>query len=81
MIRPDDRELEIVIDIALKMVPNYALRNVFSPMRKFDRGSAVETQTARVVQALRRYEITREAHAHEVAPGTLPLFSGTEFDE
>lgn len=74
MIRPETDELERVIVIALKTAPNYALRNAMSPRGKLDRQVAVETLTARVIAALRPYELTREPHALEVGAGTLPLF-------
>jgi hypothetical protein len=74
MIRPDNDELERVISIAIKTAPNYALRNAMSPRGKLDRTVAVETLTARVVAALRPYEITREPNTYEKGFGTLPLF-------
>lgn len=74
MIRPDTRELEQVIAIALKTAPAYALRGVMSPRGKLDRAVAIETLTARVVAALRPYDLTREPTALETGAGTLPLF-------
>ncbi|MGX7952823.1 hypothetical protein ACWPM1_09685 [Tsuneonella sp. HG249] len=74
MIRPDNSELESAINIALKTAPNYAVRNVFSTTGKLDRHVAIETLTARVVEALRPYDITREPRPYEVGLGTLPLF-------
>lgn len=74
MIRPDTRELEQAISIALATAPNYALRNAFSPTGKLDRQVAIQTLTARVVAALRPYELTREPNAYEIGRGTLPLF-------
>lgn len=74
MIHPDNDELERVIGIALKTAPAYALRNVMSARGKLDRQVAVQTLTARVVAALRPYEITREPNNYEKDSGTLPLF-------
>jgi hypothetical protein len=74
MIRPDNRELEQVISIALKTAPTYALRNVMTPRGKIDQKVAVETLTARVVAALSRYELTREPDTFEMGAGSLPLF-------
>lgn len=73
-IRPDTRELEQVISIALKTAPAYALRGAISPRGKLDRAVAIETLTARVVAALRPYELTREPTSLELGAGTLPLF-------
>jgi hypothetical protein len=75
MIRPEQRELEIIIGIALTTARTHLVREVFSPTRRFDRNGAVDTLTARVLQALGRYEISREAHEYEIAPERmLPLF-------
>ncbi len=52
MIRPENDELEMVISIALKTAPTYALRNVMTASGKLDRGIAIDTLTARVVAAL-----------------------------
>lgn len=73
-IRPDNDELEAVISIALKTAPAYALRNAMNARGKLDRQVAVETLTARVVAALRPYELTREPNSNERGAGTLPLF-------
>lgn len=73
-IRPDNRELEVAISIALKTAPNYALRNAFTSVGKLDRQVAIETLTARVVAALRPYELSREPNSKERGSGTLPLF-------
>lgn len=80
-IRPDNRELEQVISIALTTAPAYALKNVMSGRDKLDRRVAIDTLTARVVAALRPYELTREPRSHEVGEGTLPLFPGDQSDE
>lgn len=74
MIRPDTRELEQAIAIALQTAPAYALRNVMSARGKLERQVAIETLTARVVAALRPYELTREPNSYEKGAGTLPLF-------
>lgn len=73
-IRPDNRELEHVISIALKTAPDYALRNVMSDRGKMNRQIAVQTLTSRVVAALGRYELSREPTPLEQDGGTLPLF-------
>ncbi len=78
MIRPDNEELSLAIGIALTTAKTYALRDLFSPTRAFNRTLAVETLTARVVAALGRYEITREAHAAECGDRTMPLFPELE---
>lgn len=68
----------MVVSIALKTAPPYALRNVFVGKGKFDRQIAVETLTARVIAALRRYDVSREPTPAEAedqkGPRTLPLF-------
>ena len=74
MIRPDNDELDTIISIALKKAPAYALRSIVSPRGKLDREVAVQTLTARVVAALRPYELTREPGPSEIGQGTLPLF-------
>ncbi len=74
MIRPENDELEMVISIALKTAPKYALRNVMTGSGKLDRGIAIDTLTARVVAALGRYELAREPNSSEKGSGTLPLF-------
>ncbi len=74
MIRPDNRELEHVISIALMTAPDYALRNVMSDRGKMNRQIAVQTLTSRVIAALSRYELSREPTPLETDGGTLPLF-------
>lgn len=74
MICPDNNELEMVISIALKTAPAYALRSAMSPRGKLDRQVAIETLTSRIVAALRPYELTREPGPSETGRGTLPLF-------
>ena len=73
-IRPDNRELEQVISIALQTAPAYALKNVMTATGKLERQVAVQTLVARVVAALRPYEISREPNSYEEGFGTLPLF-------
>ena len=51
MIRPDDDELEMILSIAVKTAPNYAIRNVFSN-RKMDRDIAIATIVQRVFQII-----------------------------
>ena len=79
MIHPEPDELEMVINIAVKLAPDYAIRKLVTAARSVDRQLAADTITERVMKALNRYEITREALAHEVALGTLPLFSDDTF--
>lgn len=74
MIRADTDELEMMVSIALRAAPAYALRTVISPQGKMDRDGAIETLTARVIKALGMYELTRAPMPHEEAVGTLPLF-------
>ena len=73
MIRPDDDEIAMMIEIAVQTAPNYAIRGVFSG-RKFDRSIAVSILVQRVFASLRRYELTRPAHDHELSSHILPLF-------
>jgi len=73
-IRVDLREIEMMVGIAISTAPNYTIRNAMTASRAFDRKAAVETLTARVLSALDRYELTREATEAEAAPGMLPLF-------
>jgi hypothetical protein len=55
------------------------IRNLVKPSRSIDTRLAVDTITQRVLKALNRYEITREALPHEDALGTLPLFPEDTF--
>ena len=70
LIRPSDDELNHVIGAALGKAETYALRDVLS--------ATVETLTARIVEALGPYEITREAGEAGFDDKTLPLFPETE---
>lgn len=79
MIHPEPEELEMAISIAVTLAPNYAIRNLVKPSRTIDTRLAVDTITERVLKALNRYEITREALPHEEALGTLPLFPDDTF--
>ncbi|RZP20276.1 MAG: hypothetical protein EVA34_08275 [Erythrobacter sp.] len=79
MIRPDDDELTRVIEIALLTAKTYAIRDVFSATRVLNRRVAVDTLTARVMAALRPYEITREARDTDMIGKALPLFP--DFDD
>ena len=45
---------------------------------KLERQVAIQTLTARVVAALRPYEIIREPNSYEKGFGTLPLFPEME---
>lgn len=74
MIRPGNDELARAIGIALTTAKTYALRDLFSPTRAFNRSAAVDTLTERVLAALRPYEILREANAAEQGDLTMPLF-------
>lgn len=67
-----------MISIAIKTAPAYALRNVMTATRALDRKVAIDTLTARVVAALRPYELTREPTSYEKGFGTLPLFPDTK---
>ena len=80
-IRPDDKELSQVIEIALRTAKPYALRGVFSKTHALDRDVAVQTLTQRIMRALRRYEITREPNAYEQGDRTLPLFPDAREDK
>ncbi len=79
MIQPPDDELKMILDIAISLAPNYAIRNLILPSRTIDRNAAAEVIRDRVMKALARYQITRSAMAHEEALGTLPLFPEDEF--
>jgi hypothetical protein len=81
MIRPDDDELASAIQIALLTAKTYALRDVFSSTRAFNRRVAVDTLTARIVAALRPYEITRQAKDSELDDRTMPLFLELEREQ
>jgi|TARA_Y100001947_G_scaffold51359_1_gene42766 hypothetical protein len=78
MIRPSDDELTQVIGAALGTAETYALRDVLSATRAFNRREAVETLTARIVEALEPYEITRQAKQAGLDDETLPLFPEAE---
>ncbi|MBA4308491.1 MAG: hypothetical protein C0429_17325 [Sphingopyxis sp.] len=79
MIQPADDELKMMIDIAINLAPNYAIRRLILPSNAIDRRLAVEVLTDRIIKALARYQIMREALAHEEAIGTLPLFPDDDF--
>ncbi|MDE0900634.1 MAG: hypothetical protein OSA41_02810 [Erythrobacter sp.] len=68
LIRPSDDELNHVIGAALGKAETYALRDVLSATRAFNRREAVDTLTARIVEA-------GEAGFDDK---TLPLFPETE---
>ena len=78
MIRPDDDELARAIEIALLTAKTYAIRDVFSATRALNRRVAVDTLTARIMAALRPYEIMREARDTDMIGKTLPLFPDFE---
>jgi len=67
-----------VIGAALGTAETYALRDVLSATRAFNRREAVETLTARIVEALEPYEITRQADEAGLDDKTLPLFPEAE---
>ena len=73
-IRPDNSEVALAIAIALKTAPTYALRDALTAAGKLNRQVAIETLTARVIAALRHYELSREPNSREHGSGTLPLF-------
>ena len=75
MIRANDDELTQAIEIALLTAKTYAIRDVFSATRALNRRVAVDTLTARIVAALRPYEVMREARETDLGEQTLPLFS------
>ena len=79
MIQPPEDELKMMVEIAISLAPNYAIRQLVLPSRAIDRNSAAEVITDRVMKALARYKVTREAMAHEAALGTLPLFPEDNF--
>lgn len=80
IIQPPDDELQTAIAIAISLAPNYAIRSLVLPSRGgVDRKMAAEVIRDRVMKALGRYHITREALAHEEALGTLPLFPEDDF--
>ena len=78
LIRPSDDELTHVIGAALGTAETYALRDVLSATRAFNRREAVETLTARIVKALEPYEISRQAKQAGLDDETLPLFPEAE---
>ena len=67
-----------MIGAALGTAETYALRDVLSATRAFNRREAVETLTARIVEALEPYEITRQADEAGLDDKTLPLFPEAE---
>ncbi len=78
MIRPDDDELARAIEIALLTAKTYAIRDVFSATRALNRRVAIDTLTARIMAALRPYEIMREARDTDIIGNMLPLFPDFE---
>lgn len=78
MIRPNYNELARAIEIALLTAKTYALRDLFSATRALNRRVAVDALTARIVAALRPYEILREARDTDLDEKTLPLFPDFE---
>lgn len=79
MIQPPDDELKMILDIAISLAPNYAIRSLVLPTRGIDRNMAAEVIRDRLMKALGRYQIMREAMGHEEALGTLPLFPEDTF--
>ena len=74
MIHATDEELKMILDIAISLAPNYAMRKLVVAPQSVDRNAAAQVITDRVVKALGRYQIMREAFPHEEALGNLPLF-------
>ena len=74
MIHATDEELKMILDIAISLAPNYAMRKLVVAPQSVDRNAAAQVITDRVVKALGRYQIMREPYPHEEALGPLPLF-------
>ncbi|MXO84955.1 hypothetical protein GRI38_02785 [Altererythrobacter aurantiacus] len=74
MIRANDDELAQAIEIALRTAKTYAIHDVFSATRALNQRVAIDALTARILAALRPYEIMREARDTDLAEKTLPLF-------
>ena len=81
MIHATDDELKMILDIAISLAPNYAMRTLVLAPQSVDRNAAAQVITVRVMKALGRYEITREPFPHEEALGTLPLFPEDKFHQ
>ena len=64
----------MILDIAISLAPDYAMRKLVLAPQSVDRNAAAEVIRDRVMKALGRYEIMREPLPHEEALGTLPLF-------
>lgn len=81
IIEPSDDELKMILDIAIGLAPNYAMRKLVLAGQSIDRNAAASVITDRVMKALGRYKITRDALPHEEALGTLPLFPEDRFHQ
>ena len=81
MIHATDDELKMILDIAISLAPNYAMRKLVLAPQSVDRNAAAQVITDRVMKALGRYEIMREPFPHEEALGTLPLFPEDKFHQ
>lgn len=81
MIHATDDELKMILDIAISLAPNYAMRKLVLASQSVDRNAAVEVIRDRVMKALGRYDIMREPLPHEDALGPLPLFPDDKFHQ
>lgn len=81
MIQPPDDELMMILDIAISLAPNYAMRKLVLAPQSVDRNAAAQVITNRIMKALGRYQIMRDAFPHEEALGTLPLFPDDKFHQ
>jgi hypothetical protein len=73
MIRAEDEEIRITLEIAVGTAPQHLVRTLFSG-HKMDVKIAEEALVQRVFAALRKYELMRPAHPAETARSVLPLF-------
>ena len=73
-VQVDDNELAMVVEIALRTAPSYALKNLVSPTGKLDRQSAVEALSNRILSALVQFQNERLQCCTE--PLTLIRFHG-----
>ena len=71
----------MILDIAISLAPDYAMRKLVLAPQSVDRNAAAEVIRDRVMKALGRYEIMREPLPHEEALGTLPLLSEDNFHQ
>lgn len=74
LIRVDEKELRLLVGIALSVTPAWAVRATTSARREEARAIGKREVADRVVAILRHLEMYREAQAHETALEVLPLF-------